>query len=104
MHGRRHGDLGQAGGHELQQGHLGGGVLHGDAVGVEVGVALAAHEVLALRVEEVVEEDLLGERERPAEALAADGGALGERGVDALDELDGGGGADGGHVIPLGVW
>ena len=101
MHGRRRGDLGEAGGHELQQRHLGGGVLHGDAVGVEVGVALAAHEVLALRVEEVVQEDLLGEREWPAEALAADGGPLGKRGVDALDELDGGGGADGGHVIPL---
>ena len=34
-----HGDLGQAGGHELQQRHLRRGVLHGDAVGVEVGVA-----------------------------------------------------------------
>jgi hypothetical protein len=36
-----------AGGHELQQRHLGGGVLHGDAVGVEVVVAAAALELLA---------------------------------------------------------
>ena len=34
--------LRQAGGHELQQRHLRRGVLHGDAVGVEVGVARAA--------------------------------------------------------------
>ena len=60
---------GQAGGHELQQRHLRGGVLHGDPVGVEVGVAAAALELLALRVAEVVDQDLLGERERPAEAL-----------------------------------
>ena len=62
-------DLGQAGGHELQQRHLRGGVLHGDAVGVEVGVAAAALELLALGVGEVVDEDLLGERERAAEAV-----------------------------------
>ena len=35
---------GEAGGHELQQRHLGGGVLHGDAVGVEVVVAAAPLE------------------------------------------------------------
>ena len=104
MHRGRRGDLGQAGGHELQQRHLGGGVLHGDAVGVEVGVARAALEVLAVRVDEVVDEDLLGERQRPAEALAADGRPLGQGGVDALDELDRGAGADGGHEIPLCVW
>ena len=44
-----HGDLGQAGGHELEQRHLGGGVLHGDAVGVEVGVAAAPLEAAGLR-------------------------------------------------------
>ena len=92
---------GETGGHELEQRHLRGGVLHGDAVGVEVGVALAAHQLLALRVDEVVDEDLLGEGQRAAEALAADAGALGQRGVDALDELDGGGGADGAHGVPL---
>ena len=59
-------DLGQAGGHELEQRHLGGGVLHGDAVGVEVGVAAAPLELLAVRVAQVVDEDLLGKRERAA--------------------------------------
>ena len=44
---RGHGRLGQAGGHELQQRHLGGGVLHGDAVGVEVVVAAAPLDLLA---------------------------------------------------------
>ena len=68
----------QAGGHELQQRHLGGGVLHGHAVGVEVGVAAAPLELLALGVGEVVDEDLLGERQRPAEPLAADGDPVGE--------------------------
>ena len=69
--GGRHGHLGQAGGHELQQRHLGGGVLHGDAVGVEVGVGCGPARCPGSRVAEVVDEDLLGEGERPAEALAA---------------------------------
>jgi hypothetical protein len=43
-----------------------------------------------VRVAEVVDEDLLGERERPAEALAGEGGALTEPGVHGVDELDGG--------------
>ena len=72
VHGGRHGHLGQAGGHELQQRHLRGGVLHGDAVGVEVGVAAAPLELLALGVAQVVDEDLLGEGQRPAEAVAAE--------------------------------
>ena len=40
-------DLGlvEAGGHELEEGHLGGGVLHGHPVGAEVGVGLAPLEV-----------------------------------------------------------
>ena len=52
--------VGQAGGHELQQRHLRGGVLHGDAVGVEVVVAAAALDRLAGGVDEVVDQDLLG--------------------------------------------
>ena len=87
----------QPGGHELQQRHLGGGVLHGDAVGVEVVVAAAALEVLA-RVAQVVHEDLLGQREAAPEAVAADGHALGEAAVHLLHQLDGGGGGGGGTV------
>ena len=37
-----------------------GGVLHGDAVGIEVGVAAAPLELLAARVAQVVDQDLLG--------------------------------------------
>ena len=42
VHRAGHGGGGQAGGHELQQRHLGGGVLHGHPVGVEVVVGAAA--------------------------------------------------------------
>ena len=41
------------------------------------------------RVAEVVEQDLLGERERTSESGAAGGHALGERAVHAFDEFDG---------------
>ena len=85
-----HGRLGQAGGHELQERHLGGRVLHRDAIGVEVVVADAPFDLLVGRIDEVVDQDLLGQRERPTEPFAAEGDPLGEAGVDALDELDGG--------------
>jgi hypothetical protein len=91
----RHGGLVEPGGHELEQRHLGGGVLHGDAVGVEVGVADAPVEPGALRFAQVVEEHLLGEGQRSTEALAAEGGAFAEPAVDGVDELDRGGGGDG---------
>ncbi len=72
VHGRRHGSLVEPGGHELEQRHLCGGVLHGDTVGVEVGVAVAALQFLVLRVGQVVDQDLLGERQRTSEAVTAD--------------------------------
>jgi hypothetical protein len=46
--------------HELKQRHLGGGILHGHAVGARRNVALAGRELLVLGVVEVAEEDLLG--------------------------------------------
>ena len=70
VHGRRHGGLGQPGGHELQQRHLGGGVLHGDPVGVEVGVAGSPLEFLTVWIDEVVDQDLLGQCEWSAEPFA----------------------------------
>ena len=93
--GARHRRLVEAGGHELQQRHLGGGVLHGDPVRVEVGVADAAVEPGVAGRAQVVEQDLLGEGERPAEALAAEGDPFGEPAVHAVDELDRGGRGDG---------
>ncbi len=88
MHRRRRRDSVEARGHELQQRHLRGRVLHRDAVGMEVGVRVPALEVLGLGIAEVVHEDLLGERERSAEASAADGHSVGERGVHAVHEID----------------
>ena len=76
MHGGRHRDLGQTGGHELQERHLRGGVLHGDAVGAEVGVGLASLELLVLGIVEVVDEDLLGQREAATEPAPTDGHAF----------------------------
>ena len=84
VHRRGSGDLGKPGGHELQQRHLGGGVLHRHTIGSEVGVALAAFELLAGRIGEVVDEDLLGERERTAEPLPPEGDAFGQRCVDTV--------------------
>ena len=78
----------QARSHELQQRHLSGCVLHGYPVGVEVGVACAALHLLRLRVEQVVDEDLLSERERAAKTAAPNLYTLGELGVDALHQFD----------------
>ena len=95
MHGGRHAHLGQPCGHELEQRHLCGRVLHRDAVGAQVGIGLAPFERLRLGIVEVVDEDLLGQRERAAEAAAADVDSCAELGVDGFDELDRGGGSDG---------
>ncbi|CAB4608014.1 unannotated protein [freshwater metagenome] len=92
---RRHGDLGQAGGHELEQRHLGGGVLHGDAIGIEIRVAATALELLILRIAEMVHENLLGERERATQTGAAQLDTLGEAAVDGVDQFDRGGGGNG---------
>ena len=63
---RRHRHHGKSGGHELQQRHLGGCVLHGDPVGVELGIGLAPLEILAIGIGEMVDEDLLGQGDRAA--------------------------------------
>ena len=80
----------EAGGHELEQRHLGGGVLHGDAVGVEVGVADGpARAPGASGSRRWLTQDLLGEGERPAEALRGRAATRsGRRCVDAVDQLD----------------
>src|SRR5947209_8328490 len=88
VHGGRHRDLRQAGGHELEERHLRGGVLHGDTIRIEIGVAAAAFELLAVRVAEVVDEHLLGKGQGATEPLAAQGGASREASVDSVDEFD----------------
>jgi hypothetical protein len=76
VHRRRRLDLGHAGRHELQDGHLGGGVLASYAVGAELEVAGAALNLLVVRVVEMRVEDLLGKGERAVEALAHDAQVL----------------------------
>ncbi len=70
VHRRRHRDLLLARLHELQQRHLAGGVLQGHAVHAEPKLRLAAAPLLLVEVVGVGDEDLLGEGEGSAEALA----------------------------------
>lgn len=67
MDGGGHRHLGQTAADELEHGHLGRGVLHGDAVGPQPQVRAAAVDVLAMGVIEVAVHDLLGQGERPIE-------------------------------------
>lgn len=72
----RGGHGGHASGHELEDGHLSGGILAGDAVGAELEVALAALDLLVMGIIQVRVEDLLGVGERAVEALADDAEVL----------------------------
>ena len=85
----------EPGGHELQPGHLGCGVLHGHPVGTKVGVGDAPLESGSGRVVEVIDQNLLGQGEGPSEAFPPHGHPVVERGVDPFDQLDGGSGGDG---------
>ena len=64
------GNRGHAGGHELEDGHLGGGILAGDTVGAELEVAGAALDLLAVGVVQVGVENLLGKGKGAVEARA----------------------------------
>ena len=90
MHGGRHGGGGQTCGHKLQQRHLRGGILHGHTVGCEVGVTAAAFNFLALRVVQMVDQNLFGQREWATKSLAGHGHIAGQFGVDVVDQRDGG--------------
>ena len=94
VHGRGHLYARESGGHELQERHLRGRVLHRHPVRAVirvVGTALGAHHG---RVVGVGEEDFLGERQRPPEAPPSLGHRARELGIDGFDELDGRGGPD----------
>ena len=60
VYGGRVGNGRHASRHELENGHLGGGILAGDAVGPQPEVGDAPLDVLAVRVVEMGVEDLLG--------------------------------------------
>src|SRR5690606_18952211 len=80
-------DFGQAGGHELKPRHLGGRVLHGDAVGAQIDVAVAPLEFLIGGVE-VVHQDLFGKGQSAAETGAGGGDAFVQMAVDVVNQLD----------------
>ena len=56
--------------HELEHHRLPQHVLEHDAVGAQVEIAAAGHQLLALRVFEVAEQHLVGEAEGPAKPAA----------------------------------
>lgn len=101
-----HGGLGQVASHELQQGHLGGGILHGDAVDEELEVGLGADVAAAIGVGhkglfdilvQVAVEDFLGEGELVlGEKLADLVQVAQELAVGRCSRLEGGGGGRGG--------
>ena len=94
VHRRRDSHLGQAGRHELQQGHLRRGVLHRDAIGTQVGVGTAPFDLLVLGIVEVVDQNLLGERQGTTEAPPTDRHPVGQGAVNAANEVDGCAGLD----------
>ena len=89
VHRRRHRHAREPRGHELQQRHLRGRVLHRDAVGPVVGVVGAPLEPDGVRVLGVREQHLLGVRERPPQAVTAHRDPFRVAAVDLLDERDG---------------
>ena len=101
VNGGGHGDFGKPGGHELEERHLGGCVLHGDPVGMEVGVAVATFECLVRWVGEVIDKNFLRQCQRPIETVAADLDVARQGGVDTLDEFDGGGCTHRSHTFDL---
>lgn len=82
--GRRDGDGGDTRGDELDECHLGGGVLEGDALRAEFEESLATHGGERVWVIEVAVEDFLGESEGPVEAVAHGGEAVIDGGVGRL--------------------
>lgn len=64
-----------------------GGVLHCNAIWVEIGVAATTFKLLVAGVCEVVDEDFLGQRQGPIEAVAGNFDVTRKGGVDMLDEV-----------------
>jgi hypothetical protein len=70
-------DAVHASGHELQNSHLGSGILASNAVGAQLEVRDTTLDVLAVRVVKVRVEDLLGVSERTLQTGTDDGEVLG---------------------------
>jgi hypothetical protein len=59
------GNAGHAGAHELEESHLGGGILASNTIGAELEVAGATLDLLTVRVVQVRVQNLLSEGKRP---------------------------------------
>ena len=90
VHRRRHCRFTAPGLHELEQCHLCGRVLHGDAIGAQQQIALSSGEFLRLGIGEVAEQHLLGIGQGTPEPLTNDLEIGGGPVVRVLDECGGG--------------
>ena len=88
VHGRGDLHLREPRAHELEEGHLGRRVLHGHPIDPELGVGVAPFEGLALGIGQVVEEDLLGQRDGPAQPPAGERDGAFRCRIAAEDEVE----------------
>ena len=85
---RGHGGLGLTRLHELEEGHLSGGVLHGDPIGGEIDIVPAALvRLLGGAVPEVVIKDFFRQREGASEELSGGLDATAHAIVDRLNHV-----------------
>jgi len=78
-----------AGHHELQQGHLGRGILHRHTVGAEINIILTpAERCRDLICGQMGVKDLLGERQGTVKYLFYSGKFLAISGIDLFDHID----------------
>ena len=70
------GDGGHAGGHELEDGHLSGGILASDTIRAQLQVGLSTLNLLTMRVIQVRIDDLLGEGKWSVKTATNDGEVL----------------------------
>ena len=102
VNGARYRNTGKARQRELQQRHLRGRVLHGDAIRPIVAVVHRTIEADGLGIVGVCDQDLLGEAQPTAEATPGDISAIGEALVRGTNQLDGRGGDNGGGGLSHG--
>ena len=89
VHGTRHSHAGLACSRELEEGHLGGCVLHGHAVRVEFGkISAALVGSIFCAIDQVAVENLLGESERAAKLLAGNSDSSWNASVCGLDHVE----------------
>ncbi len=85
MHGGRHGDFYFARLHELENGHLRGGVLHGHAIRAQQDERLAALQRLLIGIVQMRPENLFCQRQRMAQRFAGVKVGFFEGGVEGFD-------------------